>query len=205
MKSHSILAVLWIGWCFIHSAMITPAVTRRLDRILGDGTRFYRVLYNIAALLTLVPVAWYERSLESPVVWAWDGGFVFVQAALLAVALTLFITGARHYDLRRFLGIRQLGGDAAGKGLTASGRIDTSGVLGVTRHPWYAAMIAFLWTSDMNAARLVTNIVLTAYLIVGAIIEEKKLVAEYGGEYREYQKRVPMLLPIGFLTSRRKG
>ncbi len=146
MKSHIILAALWICWCVIHSAMITPAVMCRLERRPGRGIRFYRLLYNIVALLTLVAIAWYERSLESRVVWSWEGFFVYAQASLLAAALILFITGARHYDLRRFLGLRQLGGDAAGKGLTES-----------------------------------------------------------GDEYREYQKRVPMFLPIGFLTSRRKG
>ena len=205
MKSHIILAALWIGWCVLHSAMITPAATRGLEKRFGGGARFYRLLYNIVALATLIPVAGYERSIASPAVWSWDGPFGYAQAALVAVAMTLFITGGRHYDLRRFLGLRQLGGDATGKGLTESGHIDTSGVLGVTRHPWYAGAIALLWSSDMNGARLVTNIVLTTYLIVGTYIEEKKLIAEYGDEYREYQKRVPMLLPIGFLTSRRKG
>ena len=42
---------------------------------------------------------------------------------------------------------------------------------------------------------LVTNLVLTAYFVIGAILEERKLVAEFGEEYREYQKRVPMLVP----------
>ncbi len=205
MNSYIILAALWIGWCLIHSAMITLATTRHLERRLGGGFRLYRLFYNSAALVTLVPVLWYERSLGSPLFWSWTGPFAFARGALLAIAMTLFLAGARHYDVKRFVGLRQLSEGTAGTGLTETGHIDTSGVLGVTRHPWYAGGIALLWTSDLSGARLVTNLVLTAYLIVGTVLEERKLIAEYGDEYREYQKRVPMLLPLGFLKSWRKG
>jgi protein-S-isoprenylcysteine O-methyltransferase Ste14 len=37
--------------------------------------------------------------------------------------------------------------------------------------------------------------VLTIYLVVGAILEERKLVAEFGEAYREYQGKVPMFVP----------
>ncbi|MDP3480639.1 MAG: hypothetical protein Q8R88_12775 [Desulfoprunum sp.] len=36
---------------------------------------------------------------------------------------------------------------------------------------------------------------LSAYLIIGTILEERKLVVEYGDIYRTYQRQVPMLLP----------
>jgi protein-S-isoprenylcysteine O-methyltransferase Ste14 len=46
-------------------------------------------------------------------------------------------------------------------------------------------------------AVLVTNAVLSAYLIIGTLLEEKRLVAEFGEEYRDYQEQVPMFLPGG--------
>jgi protein-S-isoprenylcysteine O-methyltransferase Ste14 len=38
--------------------------------------------------------------------------------------------------------------------------------------------------------------VFTAYVVVGTLLEEKKLVAEFGEEYRSYQRRVSMLVPL---------
>jgi len=45
-------------------------------------------------------------------------------------------------------------------------------------------------------ADIVVNIVLTVYIIIGTILEEKKLVLEYGETYIQYQKEVPMLIPF---------
>jgi protein-S-isoprenylcysteine O-methyltransferase Ste14 len=36
---------------------------------------------------------------------------------------------------------------------------------------------------------------LTLYVLVGARLEERDLVRDFGDEYRGYQNRVPMLLP----------
>jgi protein-S-isoprenylcysteine O-methyltransferase Ste14 len=45
-------------------------------------------------------------------------------------------------------------------------------------------------------------VILTAYLIVGTLLEEKKLVREFGMEYRAYQARVSMFLPYKWVKSK---
>ncbi len=45
-------------------------------------------------------------------------------------------------------------------------------------------------------ADLVVNIVLTIYVCIGTLLEEKKLVLEFGDSYITYQKEVPMLIPF---------
>jgi len=196
MKSYLTLAVLWIGWCALHSALISLTVTTAIQKRFGKGFRFYRFFYNTVAIVTIIPVWIYGRTIGSPLVYRWDGAGVFGQGFLLVAAMTLFLAGARHYDLLRFAGLRQLRDGAKGQGLGIKGRLDTTGVLGVTRHPWYMGAITLLWASDADGARMVANIILTGYLVIGAWLEERKLVAEYGDEYREYQERVSMLLPI---------
>lgn len=42
----------------------------------------------------------------------------------------------------------------------------------------------------MEIVTLITNDILTANLIVGMVLEERKLVVGFGDEYRECQKRV---------------
>jgi protein-S-isoprenylcysteine O-methyltransferase Ste14 len=59
-----------------------------------------------------------------------------------------------------------------------------------------------LWAGDLNASTLVGNILFTLYLIVGTVLEERKHVLEFGENYRRYQKRVSMLVPFKYLTSK---
>ena len=64
------------------------------------------------------------------------------------------------------------------------------------RHPWYTAVVLLLWAGDLDMAALVGNGVLTVYIVVGTLLEERKLVHEFGGAYRSYQGRVSMFVPL---------
>jgi protein-S-isoprenylcysteine O-methyltransferase Ste14 len=197
-----VLAVLWITWCVLHSAMISMSVTDYLKRRLGITFRFYRFTFNMAALLTLVPVAMYERSIDGHWAFWWQGSNVFFQIMLLAAAFLLFFAGARHYDFLQFVGFRQIRGGASGTTLGKADDLDTTGILGIIRHPWYTGSIIIIWARDLMAATVVTNIILTSYLIVGAYLEERKLVIKYGQRYRTYQQKVPMFIPCKFSKSK---
>jgi beta-lactamase class D len=48
------------------------------------------------------------------------------------------------------------------------------------------------------------NLVLSAYLVIGTLLEERKLMLEFGKEYRDYQGRVSMFLPIKWLNPRQR-
>ena len=39
---------------------------------------------------------------------------------------------------------------------------------------------------------------MTGYVLIGLFFEERALVRETGGAYRDYQNRIPMLVPISF-------
>lgn len=175
--------------------MISNVVVASLKERFGDRYRFYRIFFNLVSLLTLVPVLIYSDSMRGDPFFAWSGAWKPVQLVMALCALALFYAGGRHYDFQQFLGIRQVVENESKKGLTETGGVDTSGILGVIRHPWYTAAILIIWARPLDMAVLVTNSVLTVYLFVGTFLEEKKLAAEFGDEYRDYQKRVPMFLP----------
>ena len=192
------LAALWITWCAVHSGMISLTTTDFLKRRLGVGYRFYRLFFNIFAVATVMPLFAYTESLQRPALFRWHGLLIGVQVLLLALSGVLFLGGAWHYDLLQFLGIRQVTTGSSHHALSETGKLNTTGVLRITRHPWYLGGILFVWAAyeTMDTAVLVMNMILTTYLIIGAILEERKLVRQFGDEYRAYQMRVPMLIPV---------
>ena len=71
-----------------------------------------------------------------------------------------------------------------------------TGFYALVRHPLYLFGLIFLWFSpQMSANQLVFTIVSSAYLFVGALLEEKRLVREYGAEYESYRAVTPMIIP----------
>lgn len=200
---HFLLAILWIIWCAIHSGMISAPVTEFFKRRLGAHYRFYRLFFNLVAVATIIPVILYAQSIESHVLFHWEGFLIVFQVLLLALAGLLFIAGAWHYDMLQFFGLRQIMTGTSHGALTESGELNTSGILGVTRHPWYLATVMFIWADfrSFTTSTLVTNAVLSVYLVVGTILEERKLIMEIGEGYREYQKKVSMLFPFKWLRS----
>jgi protein-S-isoprenylcysteine O-methyltransferase Ste14 len=181
--------------------MISVTATEYLKHRFGDRFRFYRLVFNLVALVTLIPVVVYGESIRGQVVFRWEGLMVIFQMLVLATSVLLFVAGARHYDRLQFLGLRQIRTGASPSVLTETGRLDMTGILGITRHPWYLGGILFMWVAyrSLDVSTLVTNIVLTIYLIVGTVLEERKLLMEYSEEYRRYQNRVSMLVPFKYL------
>ena len=200
-----VLAMLWIIWCALHSGMISATATGYLKRRLGRRFRIYRLIFNLVALVTVIPVIVYEQWLRGPMLFRWEGFLILFQMILLISALLLFLAGARHYDLLQFSGLRQLKTGSSHNALTETGELDTTGVLDITRHPWYLGGILIIWTRDIDLSALVTNIILTLYFIVGTVLEERKLLIEYGDDYRRYQRKVSMLIPLKWILSATRG
>lgn len=203
-EKYLILAAIVIAWCFLHSAMISLSVTEYLKKRLGPQFRYYRLFYNVVAVITLIPVMLFAYSVRTQPIFSWDGYLWIIRIVLLGTSGLLFFLGARHYDARQLLGIKQIQEGTSNKAITDSGELDTSGVLGVVRHPWYAAGILLVWAGQLDVSAILMNTVLTSYLFIGAVLEEKKLVREFGAEYRAYQARVSMFIPYKWLTSKIK-
>lgn len=198
------LIILWCLWCAVHSVMISWSVTNYLKTKLGSKYRFYRLFYNFVALATLIPVILYSANFKGQVIFHWGEYLTIFRLILVAIALSLFVSGAMKYDLLQLLGIRQIKSGNSYSALSKAGDIDTSGILSLTRHPWYLGVIIFIWAGhrDMYVSTLFVNIILTVYIGIGTVLEERKLIIEYGDSYRDYQRRVSMLVPFKWLFSK---
>ena len=202
MSRYVILISLWGAWCFLHSFLITPTVIGFVQKRFKKAYRYYRIFYNVIALVTLIPVVVYSSSIQWLPVFHWEGPFRIVQGLLLFSALLFFIGGSRQYDLAQFLGIRQVRENSTCSLLSDDCRLDTEGILGMVRHPWYAGGILIVWGRNLDMAAILTNLVITGYFIIGVFLEERKLLLEFGDEYIDYQRRVSMLFPFKLLKQK---
>ena len=64
------------------------------------------------------------------------------------------------------------------------------------RHPLYFFTLVMIWCCpDLTLDRLLFNVLFTAWIVIGTILEERDLVAEFHETYLNYQRKVPMLIP----------
>ena len=199
-SQYVLLIILWVAWCALHSGLINLTFTEWLRRIYPGLFRYYRILFNLFSAATLLPVLLFTFSLRGEPIINWKGPWLCIPMIMAIVSIYFFIAGARRYDLLQFLGIRQLKEQRDCSVLTDDCSLDTQGVLSVVRHPWYTGGILIVWARPLDLSAILTNLVVSGYFVVGAILEERKLKRQFGEQYVAYQKRVPMFFPI-----RRKG
>jgi len=191
------LALGWAAWGAMHSLLISPAWMRLVSARLPRLCPWYRLGYNALAVLTILPLLYFKDALAGETLLGWSGPFVLLRFLLLGVALWLFWAGARSYDLRVVGGLAQLRSGCTFAGSPYAEELRTSGILGRVRHPWYGGALLLLWTRTgaFDAAELTTSLVLSLYVLVGAKLEERKLVHVHGQAYLDYQRKTPMFFP----------
>lgn len=207
MLPYFLLTAGWICWCFLHSLLIWPEVSRFLQQWLGKYRFHYRLGYCVFSFITLSPLVVANFYLKGDLVFAWQGRWQLVRFVFLLFALILFRGGAKRYDFESILGFRQIREQVDEILLKSNERnaeklFPVSGVFACTRHPWYLGGLILLWTllPEYYISSVLTAVILSFYFIIGSHLEEIKIIKEYGKEYREYQSEVSMLIPIKWLA-----
>ncbi|TKB25101.1 isoprenylcysteine carboxylmethyltransferase family protein [Desulfopila sp. IMCC35006] len=197
-----LLSILWIAWCTMHSILIDASILRHIKTHVPRLTRYYRLLYNGLSAITLVPLIIMTKMAGGPVVVNWEGNAVFVRVSFLVTALLLFRGGAQKYDLQYFLGLKQLQTGEEHLLLSEKEEFLETGVFGITRHPWYLGSLLFLWSmlAEYPLPVFLAVCILSVYLVIGTMLEERKIVTQYGERYRRYRQRVSMLFPWKWLV-----
>ncbi len=183
-----ILALYLVGFASLHSLLADSRIKRRARRALGPPRmRWYRLSFVIIAVATLGPLLYLlylfpgELLYLVPAPWRW----IMVAGQLLA-ALALGKTLMEMKPLR-FLGI--LPADDRGELLVR-------GIYCRTRNPLFLFGLIFLWLSPiMTENLLVLYLIVTVYFYLGSIHEERMLAEKFEEAYRDYQRRVPRIVP----------
>ncbi len=177
-----------------HSGMARPAFKRWWTRIVPAPIE--RSTFVLVSSLVLALLFWQWRPL-SPLIWNVDGEIA--RAALYglsALGWLLLLSSTfliNHFDL---FGLRQVWFHARQRQAMDEPFV-TRAFYRIVRHPLMLGfLIAFWATPTMSLGHLLFALMTTGYIVVAVkFLEERDLVALYGDTYRDYQRRVPMLLP----------
>jgi protein-S-isoprenylcysteine O-methyltransferase Ste14 len=167
-----------------------------MTRLLKKYYAFFRIFYIIISFVLLIPLINFTSQLDSNIIVSYGPVLTWVRYVLTCGALLMFFWAFFfNYDSLSFFGIRQILNFANENESSSSVGIKKKGLLGITRHPMYLALIIYLWCNVFTTADIIVSALLTIYVLIGTILEEKKLVLEFGKAYEDYQHEVPMLIP----------
>ncbi|HXY41982.1 MAG TPA: isoprenylcysteine carboxylmethyltransferase family protein [Vicinamibacteria bacterium] len=182
-----------------HSVLVRRPVRSRLAAVIK--ARYDGAFYAITSGLALLPAAVLLQP-AGPALFVLHGvarALVIASASLASAIFAWAIVVLRSFDPFGLRPIRRhlRDGDAPpAPPPDAASRFVVRGPYRWVRHPLYLAMIVLLWADpSMTPARLELALLWTAWIFVGARLEERDLAADLGDPYRSYRERVPMLIP----------
>ena len=184
----------WLFYFLLHSIFASLKVKRLVACHWPGLVPAYRLLFNLQAVLFLLPPLYLTYHVDGPWLWRWSGAAWWIANGLALIAVALFYWTLRYYDSGEFIGLKQWRERVAA--VEDQERFHLSPLHRLVRHPWYSLALVLIWSRDMNLAFLLTSIAVTLYFWVGSWLEEKKLIVYHGDVYRTYRKRVPGLLPL---------
>lgn len=180
----------------IHSLLAGVKTKRWVEERLGSDLyrRYYRLFFSFMAAILFVPVLALTALLPDRVIYRIPSPWVWLTTAAQVAAALLVIQSVKLTGAMRFIGLAQAADpDQAEKPMP----LVKGSLYRFVRHPIYTATFIFIWlVPQMSWNTLALNIGVTAYTLIGAFFEERKLIREFGEEYRIYRKNTPFIIPF---------
>lgn len=179
-----------------HSVMARPAFKRCWTQFVPPAVE--RTTYVLFSSLALIALFWFWRPLPLTI---WHVDHDALRIALYCLSMLgwlLVLTGTfmiNHFDL---FGLKQVWQYCRGTRDHCEQPFVTRAFYRIVRHPLMLGFLVAFWaTPSMSLGHLLFALMTTGYIVVAVkYLEERDLVAEHGDTYRDYQRRVPMLLPL---------
>ncbi len=175
-----------------HSWMVRRSFKQRLTRIMPE--HYVDAAYAIASGIALLAVVllWQD---SGQVIWQATNGSWWVARMIFLLALAVGIWGGLSLKGFDSFGLRAIRHRFRAKPPSPSALV-VRGAYRWVRHPLYFVVLLMIWSYPvLTTDRLLFNMLWTIWIVIGTVLEERDLTADFGNDYREYQRNVPMLLP----------
>lgn len=181
MPEKIIFILRFILFAAVHSLFATSWAKKILH---GNERQGYRLFYNIASLVMFGWVMSAYRNSE--VLYFVPGVWSLIMYLLQLVVALILVSCLRQTGAGEFLGFTK----------HSTNSFTNTRWYSIVRHPLYFFSTLFMVLNPvMTLQWLMLTIMGTVYFVIGGLIEEKRLVAEFGEAYREYQNCVPFIIP----------
>jgi methanethiol S-methyltransferase len=177
-----------------HSVMVRARFKAKLDLFLSPYRR--DAVYSICSGLILSGLVVLWQSTHSTLYTIPYPATIVFRCVffLMSAPFLLSLKALGNFDS---LGIRNVLFEITGKRRTVRPvELALKGPYRWVRHPIYMASIILIWSTPLlTTDRILLNITWTLWICLGAYLEDGNLKKEFGAEYIDYCRRVPMIFP----------
>jgi len=191
-----ILSVALYG--LIHSILANKRIKDGIHRLVGTSiyVRFYRLFFAVTGAVTFFPSLALTAFLPDRGIYSIQSPWSYLMILIQITALGGLGLGLLQTGVMNFLGLHQAFTSNARLKTPDADKLVVNGLYHWVRHPLYTCSLIFIWLiPTMTWNLLGLNLGITAYLWIGSIYEERKLIEQFGKEYEEYRMKTPRILP----------
>jgi len=175
-----------------HSWMVRRSFKQWLAGIIPK--HYLEAVYAIASGIALlaVVVLWQD---SRQIIWQATNGWWLAMRVIFLLALAAGVWGGLSLQGFDSFGLRPIRRRFRPERLRPPVLV-VQGAYRWVRHPLYFVMLLMIWSYPvLTIDRLLFNMLWTLWIVIGTVLEERDLAADFGNDYCEYQRNVPMLLP----------
>ncbi len=177
-----------------HSIMAREGFKKFITKAIPQAAE--RSVYVLVTSLLMLFIFWLWQPIPVTL-WSFESEavslFLYGMFALGWVILLISTFLINHFEL---FGLQQIYTNLRKREMK-NPKFQTPFLYKLVRHPMMIGLLIAIWvTPEMTLGHFLFSTLMSLYLIVGIQYEEKDLVKVFGEKYREYQRRVPAVIPF---------